>query len=88
MSQSANVTYGNDHIGESLSGQEIVEDWSQVAMSRLEENTSMKPSRKPLSFYLAFLSLNMSVLIVSLDVTVLPVAVPVCANSVFSMRVP
>ena len=35
-------------------------------------------SGKPISFYFAFLSLSMGVLLVSLDVTALPVAVPVC----------
>jgi len=37
-----------------------------------------KPPRKPLSFWLAFLSLNLAVFIVSLDATALGVAIPVC----------
>lgn len=36
-----------------------------------------RPYKKPLSFYLAFLSLLMMVLIVSLDSTILAVALPV-----------
>lgn len=46
-----------------------------------EQGPSAEPTRplkKPLSFYLAFLSLLMMVLIVSLDATILAVALPVC----------
>ena len=35
-------------------------------------------SSKPISFYLAFLALNISVFVVSLDATALAVAIPVC----------
>ncbi|KAI4262492.1 MAG: hypothetical protein L6R42_002334 [Xanthoria sp. 1 TBL-2021] len=38
--------------------------------------TSEKTTRKPLSFYLAFLSLNICVFLVSLDATALAVAIP------------
>ncbi|ROW03613.1 hypothetical protein VPNG_07162 [Cytospora leucostoma] len=39
-------------------------------------------SKKPLSFYMAFLSLLMMVLIVSLDATILPVALPKISNEI------
>lgn len=35
------------------------------------------PKKKPLSFYLAFLAINISTFIVSLDATALAVAIPV-----------
>ena len=45
-----------------------------------DDTTSSAKSGKPISFYFAFLSLSMGVLLVSLDVTALPVAVPVCLS--------
>ena len=49
----------------------------QVEIHQDGTSESAKPG-KPISFYFAFLSLSMGVLLVSLDVTALPVAVPVC----------
>lgn len=47
-------------------------------MSRLDENAGTETSKKkPLSFWLAFVALNITVFIVSLDSTALAVAVPV-----------
>lgn len=42
-----------------------------------DQNNGSAESGKPISFYFAFLSLSMGVLLVSLDVTALPVAVAV-----------
>lgn len=44
------------------------------------EDAGKETSRKPLSFWLSFLALNISVFIVSLDSTALAVAVPVRSN--------
>ena len=42
------------------------------------EDTRTETSRKPLSFWLSFVALNITVFLVSLDSTALAVAVPVC----------
>lgn len=43
----------------------------------LEGHVAQGTSKKSLSFHLSFLALNISVLIVSLDATVLAIAIPV-----------
>ena len=47
-------------------------------MSESERN--IETSKKPLSFWLSFVALNITVFIVSLDSTALAVAVPVCSS--------
>ena len=47
-------------------------------MPETAEDTCTETSRKPLSFWLSFVALNITVFIVSLDSTALAVAVPVC----------
>lgn len=42
----------------------------------VDENTPRQPQRKSIAFYLAFISLLIVVLIVSLDATILAVAIP------------
>lgn len=42
------------------------------------DDDATKTDKKPLSFYLSFLALNIVVFIVSLDATALAVAIPVC----------
>ena len=64
---------------------------SDVAELNLEaaagfENAPTKPetelkTKKPLSFHMAFLALNLMVLIVSLDATALAVAIPVPSST-------
>lgn len=41
------------------------------------------PNKKPFSFYMSFLALNIMVFIVSLDATVLAVAIPVAFPKIF-----
>lgn len=45
-----------------------------------DADAGAEPSKKPLSFWLSFVALNITVFIVSLDSTALAVAVPVCPN--------
>lgn len=42
-----------------------------------DQDTSADPPKKDLSFYLSFFALNVTVFIVSLDITALTVAIPV-----------
>lgn len=49
----------------------------QTAPAEVAVDVKAKQTNKPLSFYLAFLALNMTVLIVSLDANAIPVAIPV-----------
>ena len=42
------------------------------------DDDATETDKKPLSFYLSFLALNIVVFIVSLDATALAVAIPVC----------
>ena len=51
---------------------------SSAVPSQVETRAEQMKSTKPPSFYFAFLSLVMMVLVVSLDATTLPVALPVC----------
>ena len=58
----------------SLSSQPVDHEQKQVPL-----NNSGK-AKKPLSFYMTFLALNICVLLVSLDATALSVAVPVSST--------
>ena len=54
------------------------DDTSRPAESRKQADQTASPKRKkPMSFYLAFLALNISTVVVSLDATALAVAIPV-----------
>lgn len=50
---------------------------NQPIMSGSDEDAGIETSKKPLSFWLSFVALNITVFIVSLDSTALAVAVPV-----------
>lgn len=50
---------------------------TRVGNPLTEQDVGVK-TKKPLSFHLSFLALNLMVLIVSLDATALAVAIPVC----------
>lgn len=68
--------------GEPASGSPVQPSRDSVHMSdqaehRDDTSASVK-SGKPISFYFASLSLRMGVLLMSLDVTALPVAIPIC----------
>lgn len=58
----------------------VVEDASAVAESGYHSGRT----QKPLAFYLAFTGLCLSIFVFSLDVTTLPVAIPVSSVPVFS----
>ena len=72
-----------DRSAASLRSRKNDEHHGQSQMPGAGEGASTKTSGKSLSFYLAFLALNMSVFIVSLDVTAIPVALPVCVFRAF-----
>lgn len=48
-----------------------------------DAGTTLETSKKPLSFWLSFIALNITVFIVSLDSTALAVAVPVRSSKKF-----
>lgn len=54
------------------------EESSRVSLHVPEPAIEAEVTKKPLSFYLSFLALNLMVFIISLDATALNVAIPVC----------
>ena len=55
-------------------------------MSASNEVIGLETTRKPLSFWLSFVVLNITVFIVSLDSTALGIAVPVRSQYISCMR--
>ena len=71
-----------------MSGQvDTIEPRSQPVRPESDQNAGAgtEISKKPLSFWLSFGALNITVFIVSLDSTALAVAVPVCSDQVHAM---
>ena len=62
--------------------EEKIEDLSHGLAPTVEPSDSPRPLRKPVSFWLSFLALCLMVLIVALDATTLPVALPVISNDI------
>jgi hypothetical protein len=54
------------------------EELSGDPLPSAEPAIEAEATKKPLSFYLSFLALNLMVFIISLDATALNVAIPVC----------
>lgn len=82
MADPAEADHTSSGISECASGvtsrhDHIVPESGQPVMSQLQNEDITRGSKKSLSFYLSFLALNVTVFIVSLDLTALAVAVPV-----------